>query len=260
MGFQRAVSIGAMRAASSSNDFLTSIIPQLPTPQVPGALPAMTRELNAASRVLMPMDVVIVWGIGDFGATYSCSSYYDPSSPWYNVFYGLYAMRSYKSDGSAWGYTNKGQPNFDEFLQLAAVDYNYLTGAQFGCPPNMMCFSATSTLKGSDNGWDVADVTAQIPSGLHDPTQHAANPGNYLAFGIPDPSFLNGRSSYEPVQMCGRFYMRRLSVPAGTPPSTLAWGTACPNTNAGRNLRETIMQALGKVYLQLGSSHGTGSP
>ncbi|HXQ20145.1 MAG TPA: hypothetical protein VN812_00630 [Candidatus Acidoferrales bacterium] len=200
------------------------------------------------------MDLVIVWGIGDFGTTYSCSSYYDPSSPWYNVFYGLYAMRSYKRDGSAWGYTNTGQPNFDEFLQVAAVDYNYLTAGQFGCPPNLMCFAVECLTTGSDNGWDVADVTAQIPSGLHDPTQHAANPGNYIAFGIPDPSFLNGHSSYEPVQMSGRFYMRRLSVPSGSPPITLVWGTACPDTSAGNTLLNTIIQALGKAYLPLGSS------
>jgi hypothetical protein len=253
MGFQRAVAIGAMRASSSSNDFLAQVIPQLPVPQVPGALPAMTRELNSPSRMLMPVDLVIMFGIGDFGATYPCSTYYDPSSPWYNVFYGLYAMRSYKSDGAAWGYSCKGQADFNEFLQIAAVDYNYLTAAEFGCPANLMCFAVHDVKQAKpDNGWDVADVTAQIPSGLHDPTQHAANPGNYIAFGFPEPSFLNGHSSYEKVPVRGRFYMRQLSVPAGSSPITLAWGTACPDTKEGQALLETIMQALGKAYMQLG--------
>jgi hypothetical protein len=78
--------------------------------------------------------------------------------------------------------------------------------------------------------------------------------GNYIAFGIPDPSFLNGHASYEAVPMRGRFYMRRLQLPAGTPPITLVWGAACPDTTDGRKLLGTIMQALKKAYLQLGSS------
>jgi hypothetical protein len=255
MGFQRVVSIGAMRAVSSSNDFLAKIIPKLPEPQVPGALPAMTRELAAASRTLKPMDLVINFGIGDFDPAYRCSSYYNPASPWYNVFYGFYALRSYKPDGSAWGYTAQGKPDFDEFLKhVAGVDYNYFTGAEFGCPPEMMSFKAEIIPPNTcDNGWDVANVSAQVPSGLHDPTQHAASSGNYIVFGIPDPSFLNGHTSYEPVPMLGRFYMRQVTQPSDSPPITLVWGTACPNTSEGKQLLDTIMQALGKAYMKLGT-------
>jgi hypothetical protein len=254
MEFQRTISIRAMNASSHSNDFMTDAKLPLPEPfsSVPGALGAMTRELIPASRMHMPLDLVILWGIGNFGSASQCSSYYDPSSPWYNVFYGAYAMRSYKGNGTAWGYTAQGQPNFDEFLQVAALDYNHFTAGQFGCPPNMMSFAVKGiTAEPRNSGWDIADVTAQVPSGLHDPTKYAADFGNYLAFGIPDPSFLNGHSSYEPVPVRGRFYMRQLS---GSPPITLVWGTACPDTSAGNTLLNTIIQALGKAYLPLGSS------
>jgi hypothetical protein len=179
-------------------------------------------------------------------------------------------MRSYKPGGAAWGYTGS-QPNFDEFLgEVAGVDYNYFTAGQFGCPPEMMSFKVQSVSQPqSRNGWDSVDVTAQVPSGLHDPTApplkgpppprshdapwYPANMGNYIAFGIPDPSFLTGHSPYEPVPMVGRFYMRQLSVKVEWSPITLVWGTACPNTAAGKALLETIMQALEKAYLQLGS-------
>jgi hypothetical protein len=254
MGFQRAISIGAMRAVSSSNDFMTTDAKvALPQPQVAGALPAMTRELNSASQMRMFMDLVILWGIGDFGSAYQCSAFYDPSSPWYNAFYGAYAIRSYKKDGTAWGYNAQGQADFDEFLQVPAVDYNFLTAAQFGCPPSMMCFAVKNVAKSPpDNGWDFADVTAQVPSGLHDPTQHAANPGNYIVFGIPDPSFLNGHSSYEKVPVRGQFYMRRLSVPSGSPPITLVFGAICPDPT-GNTLLTAIMQTLKPAYWKLGS-------
>ncbi len=253
MGYRRTLAMLAMKGKSSSNDFMSQANLPLPEPQVAGALPVMVRGLNTATQLHMLMDLIVLWGIGDFESTYECSSYYDPSSPWYNVFFGAYAIRSYKRDGTAWGYTAKGQANFDEFLQVAGLDYNFLTAAQFGCPPSKMCFAVDSVATDSKNGWDLADVIAQIPSGLHDPTKYPADLSTYIAFGIPDPSFLNGRGSYEPVQVHGQFYMRRLSVPSGSPPITLAWGTACPKTSAGNSLLEAIIQTLGQAYLPLGS-------
>jgi len=244
-----------MRAVSSSKDFMTDAKLALPEPSPPvaGALPAMTRELNSAAQLRMFIDLVILWGIGDFGSAFQCSAFYDPSSPWYNTFYGAYAIRSYKKDGTAWGYNAQGQADFDEFLQVPAVDYNFLTAAQFGCPPDKMCFAVKTIVPSPpNNGWDFADVTAQVPSGLHDPTQHAANPGNYIVFGIPDPSFLNGHTSYEAVPVHGQFYMRRLSVPSGSRPITLVFGAICPDPT-GNTLLTAIMQTLKQAYWKLGS-------
>lgn len=256
MGFRRTAAIRAMLGSSSANDFMAAARLPLyaPTPLeplVPGALPAMTRELIPWSKSLMPVDLVILWGIGDFPSDSECSSYYDPSSPWHNVFFGAYAMLSHKPDGTPWGYTAAGEPDFVEFLRIPALDYNYFTAGQFGCPPELMRFEVTGVNRQPqrDNGWDVVDATAQVPSGLHDPTQHSAVPGNYVAFGMPDPSFLTGRGSYDLVPMRGQYYMRRLSMPAGSPPITVVWGAVCPDTSAGTGLLGTIMQALRPHYL-----------
>ena len=95
----------------------------------------MARDEVPANRLMLSTDLVMNWTIGDFGRRDVCSSYYNPNSPWYNVLYGSYGLRSYKTDGTAWGYHADGSPDFDEFLEIAKIDYNFFTAGQFGCPP-----------------------------------------------------------------------------------------------------------------------------
>jgi len=253
MNVHRQLAIAAMQWQSKSNDFMAQAGKPMPQPPVPGALPAMVREMIPAQQLLMRVDAVILWGIGEFGNAL-CSSYYDPASPWYNTFYGAYAFRSWKPDGAAWGYDPQGAPQFADVARIAEVDYDFLTAAQFGCPPKLMCFDVENAIVGKPNqGWDPIDVFARIPSGLHDPTAFPANPGNYVAFGVPDEGFYKGRQSYEPVEMRGEFFMRVLSQPTPqAPPLTLLWGAVCPNTNAGEQLLNAIIAAMGPSYFPLG--------
>ncbi len=253
MGAQRDRAIAGMKGASETTDFMHDAGIDLPEPYVPGALPAMTREMNTAQDMRALMDVVILFGIGDFDSTDICSTYYDPSSPWYNVFYGAYAVRSYKRDGSAWGYDTHGNPNFDELLLLSGIDYNFLTAAEFGCPPPLMCFSATATSVGPRNGWDIAAVSAHVPSGLHDPTQHQANPRNYIVFGKPQPAFLQkvNQVSYEPVPVRGQFHMCPIKKAPIDQWITLVWGAACPDTEAGSQLLLQIVAIMDHDYAPL---------
>lgn len=250
MGYQRDIAIAGMKAASDTTDFMREVGIDMPEPQVPGALPAMTREMNTADNMRALMDVVILFGIGDFAPQRDCSSYYDPASPWYNTFYGAYAIRSYKRDGSAWAYHLDGTPNFEELLHLSKVDYNFLTAAEFGCPPSSMCFSATTTKIRAGNGWDSAEVSAQVPSGLHDPLRYPGNLRNYVVWGIPDPAFLKKAKgvSHEPVQMRGLFHMCPIKKAPIDQWITLAWGATCPDTKAGRALLRRIVGIMSKQY------------
>jgi hypothetical protein len=150
MDAHRNLALAAMQAmnAAAANDFMNQAKIPMPEPIAPGALPGMARETVPAEFLHMLVDVDMVFTIADFEPGYDCSAYYDPSSPWYNVFYGAYGLRSYKSDGTAWGYNPDGTPNFDEFLQVPKVDYNFLTAGMFGCPPEQMCFEGDESRAG----------------------------------------------------------------------------------------------------------------
>ena len=241
-----------MKAISTrfGDDFMQRAGVPMPDPVVPGALPATVRETVPASLLNMLVDVAMIWTLGDFPSGNDCSLYFDPASPWYNVIYGAYGLRSHKRDGSAWGFNLDGSPNWDEFFQVSAVDYNFLTAGQFGCPPNQMTFEIHSRTTGIDHGWFYAQTVATIPSGLHDFRATLGNPEAYLLYGIPSPAYLTGgHQPYEPVAMRGHVFLRQMTF--GPYPISLAWGVTCPDTPAGNALRGSIITALAQSYLPL---------
>ena len=261
MDAHRNLAVAAMQAmnALAANDFMNQAKIPMPEPIVQptsglqGALPAMARETVPAEFLHMLVDVDMVWTIADYDPGYDCSSYYDPSSPWYNVFYGAYGLRSYKADGTAWGYNPDGTPNFEEFIRVPATDYNFLTAGMFGCPPSQMCFQVTNGVQGSRNGWDMIDVVAKVPSGLHDPAVSLADPATYVVYGVPDPGFLNGHPAYEPVEMRGLLFLKQMAhAPQPIPqPISFGWGALCPNTDAGNQLLSVIINTMGAQYFEL---------
>jgi hypothetical protein len=256
MGIHRDLAIAAMTAIEPPSGFDRNEfapVDDLPRPVVPGALPAMGRAFVPAAVFKLPVDVLMFWGLGDFGADDVCSTLYDPDSGWHNVLFGAYAIRSKEADGSAWGYGADGAPDFGQLFQIFSVDYDVLTAGQFGCPPQEMCFrvdqctTGTETAPGTSIVWDSADVFATVPSLLHDFRTTLRTPQSYMVYGVPDPRFLAGRQPFQPVAMQGRMYMRRVA-----PQVTLAWGTLCPVTDAGRTVLRTIIDALGRSYLTAG--------
>src|SRR5262245_24503570 len=157
MGAHRDLAVEALKAltlkSKRENDFMYQADILMPEVLVPGALPAMGREEFGAIKLHKHLDAVVVFTIGDYPNGIDCSSYYDPDSPWYNVFYGAYGLRSYKADGSAWGYHPDGSPNIDEFLEFAAADYNFLTAGHLGCPPDKMSFRKVNAIVNRKQGW-----------------------------------------------------------------------------------------------------------
>jgi hypothetical protein len=251
VGAHRDLARAAMLARQelATTDFVAAAKISMPLVIVDGALGSMMRETVLATEVHRLVDVCLQFTIGDYPDGQECSSYYDRDTPWYNVFYGSYGLRSYKPDGSAWGYDSQGTPNFDELLQIAGIDYNFFTAGQFGCPPAKMCFAAKVVQNGRKGTWDCADVEASVPSGLHDPRVSLASPDTYVLYGVPGTDLVAKGPAYEPVSMRGRFYMRQMQSP---PPSiTLAWGGLCPDTAPGQNLLNTIIAAMEKQYLSL---------
>ncbi|RYZ36494.1 MAG: hypothetical protein EOO71_31565 [Myxococcaceae bacterium] len=249
MGLQRELALMAMRGTPlpGRDDFLTHAGVATPVPTVPGSLGGVARECFDAFKLKHPFDLVVVFTMGDFPAGSACSAYFDPESPWYNVFYGAYGIRSYKADGGAWGFTTQGHPDIDEMLQVVRLDYDYLTAGEMGCPPARMCFQTLSVEQGREGDWHTADVTCVVPSGLHRLAEaQAPDLTYYTVFGLPDARLLDaGRPSYEPVRMRGHLAWK----PVGER-LTLAWGGLFPDTPEGQALRQRVRAAQVPLYVR----------
>lgn len=230
----RSRAIDAMHA-SIEDDFLKGAGIETPVPDVPGVIPAVGRRLNTALELKRRVDLLTVFRIGDFAG--GCSSCLDPQSPWYNVSYGAWGLRSYKTAGAAWGFTADGQPDYDELLDFALVDFDFLKAAALGCPAEQLCFHVESLTKGQAGIWATAELLATIPSVLH---AGASTP----LYGTAEASFSAGRKNFEPVAMVGKVFFR-----AAQPRLTLAWGGLCPATPAGEELLQKIVTEMSRLYV-----------
>lgn len=255
----------ATQVATKAIDFLARYGIATPIPLVTDAIPTHARVFFPSAFLGMACDVVVVWTIADYPDDRRCSRYYDPGSPWYNVFYGAYGIQSRERDGSYWGYRPDGTPDFDEIFEVPKKDYNDLTAGQLGCPPAKRVFRIRSYQAGRLGRWDHADVHCVVPSGVHrKPTIRSLgdwladyglrpdawpNPSYYLIFGEPDERMIPGTTeSYEPVEMRGDLFFRKVDERATDRPVTLVWGTCCPATPAGQQLRQRIVSALRARY------------
>ncbi|MFP2910944.1 hypothetical protein ACLESD_39095 [Pyxidicoccus sp. 3LFB2] len=247
MGLQRQLAIMAMNATPTpgKTNFLEEAGIPTPVPAVPGSIGAVAHEPFVAFDTKRMFDLLVAFTIGDFGAGAGCSEYFNPHSPWYNTFYGAYGVRSYKRDGSPWGFRRDGSPHVDEMLEVPQLDYNFLTAGELGCPASRMCFEVLDVAQGREGAWHLADVTCLIPSGLHRLEDAQAPDLTYYAlFGVPEEDYLaGGRTSYEPVRMRGRMYWRPVAERL-----TLAWGGLCPDTPEGQGLMRTIVEAMMPLY------------
>ncbi|MFY0526205.1 hypothetical protein ACN28I_24745 [Archangium gephyra] len=248
MGLQKELATLAMRATplpGGGDNFMAAANIPTPVPLLPGSIGAVAHEPFMARETRRSFDLLVAFTIGDFADSTGCSEYYNPHSPWYNVFYGAYGLRSYEPDGSAWGFHTDGTPNIPEMLQVPELDYNWLTAGALGCPPPRMCFRTEEVKAGRHRSWHVLDVAATIPSGLHY-LRDAVSPDlrYYAVFGLPGSEFMaGGRQSYEPVRMRGRMLYKQVGSNL-----TLAWGGLCPDTSEGQRLLSNVLDAMDTLY------------
>jgi hypothetical protein len=248
----RALAIAAMRVTqlASGYDFLRRLQIQTPVPAVAGAIPAHARVPFPETKTGLPIDLLVVWAIGDFyTAPVNCSSYYDHDEAWYNTFYGTYGMRSKKADGLPWGFDDdRGtKPDYQEMLEVPKCDYNVLTAGELGCPPAKQTFNVIQINTGMAGRWFAADVTVEIPSGLHGLYDAVnANALYYTVFGFPDSNLAKkAPSSYEKVRMRGQMFFR---LADGKEKITLCWGAMAPDTAKGQTLVGTIVATMMPLY------------
>ena len=246
MGVQRELAVLAMNTTPlpGQRQWLADAGIRTPVPLLPGSIGAVAHEPFLADDISRLYDLMVVFTIGDFDEGTSCSRYFDPRSPWYNVFYGAYGIRSHKPDGAPWGFRADGSVALDELLDVPALDYNFLTAGRLGCPPPRRCFRVEELVPGRHHSWHVAEVSCVIPSGLHR-RREAVSPdlSYYAVFGLPEEEWVSGRESYEPVRMRGRMFFK----PVGER-LTLVWGGLTPDTPEGQKLMGNVIEAMEPLY------------
>lgn len=246
MGVQRELAVLAMNATPlpGQSNWLQAAGVATPVPLLPGSIGAVAHEPFLAHDLRRLYDLMVVFTLGDFPSGAGCSSYFDPSSPWYNVFYGAYGIRSHKQDGAPWGFRQDGSVALDELLDVPWLDYNFLTAGSLGCPAEKMCFRVEEATLSTQGSWHTADVSCVIPSGLH-ATRDAVSPDftYYAVFGVPEPQWLTGRQSYEPVRMRGRMHFKPVADR-----TTLVWGGLTPDTREGQRLLGAILDSMAPLY------------
>lgn len=249
-------------------DFLAAHGIDAPVARVAGGLPGAARVFFPGAFLGMDCDLLVVWTIADFPNDRRCSTYYDPTSPWYQVFYGAYGVRARKPNGTPWGYAPDGRPDFEELFRIPRKDYDDLTAGQLGCPPAKRCFEVLDYTSRVEKPWDVAAVRCRIPSGVHHAASEAderaryeawlaadgvtvtgwGNPAYYLVFGVPDARMVPAdHPEYEPVTMRGELYFRHVAEVTGEA-LTLVWGACCPDTPGGTQLLGRIVTAMRRDY------------
>jgi hypothetical protein len=173
-----------------------------------------------------------------FNVCFSCGApkgvlregtYGDPTSPWFNVFFGYYQIDVIASEwGRPFGYLDaaSGAVNTDDVLRIGKADWNYFSNWMYGVPE--VAIAPNNTLTGArvevgprerigQRDWDVLNisqarmVSAYVSGKATDPKLEERGPYSFLwrmAFGCPKPRPEHPElSSFFPVDMTATLFM-----------------------------------------------------
>lgn len=171
-----------------------------------------------------------------FNVCFSCGKaspfgpgkYGDPSSIWFNVFFGYYEIDVPKAGwGRPFGYTADGQVDWDDILRIGKSDWNYFSNYVYGVPhkhirpwdrladPEVRT-SYLGREKVGKRGWDLLEIDgAQVVSAYVSGKDGKRlvdedlvfSPLWRASFGQPCPRPEQFEESFFPVRMKARIYM-----------------------------------------------------
>lgn len=165
------------------------------------------------------------WGKG-------CSRLFDETSPYYNSFYGAYAV-SGSTDGSPYGFHADGSLNQEEIAEVAKYDFQRLVLGDFGLAPRDRVFTWTASAEAEEGAAGEASETAAAASKqnlflgetgwqrvdadlLVNGCAHSADGfvRSYLQYGTPNYDISKtddeNKRPFTPVEMKGRIYAKYL--------------------------------------------------
>ena len=171
------------------------------------------------------LKLTILYNFPAFDLIKGCSRLYDPTSPYYNGFYGAYLVcrepGSASSDGSAdsagsaeetvpYGFLESGELDLTATAQVPQFDFQNLVLRDFGIGQEQMTFDWELSAVYEDmdyagiSGWTRVDAALTVSGVLHEKKGFCQS---YLQYGPPGYS-VGGTMDFAPVEMVGRVYGR----------------------------------------------------
>lgn len=142
----------------------------------------------------------ILYNFGAFELTKGASTYYAPSSPYFNSFYGVYAI-----------YEDSSKINLKRLEEVTAFDMKTLVLESIGCTSPQMDFTIQSIQEnvalGEYSDWTLVNADILVNSPVHFYTKDNPDYQAYIQYGRPPLTYFEGQS-YPLVQMLGRIYVR----------------------------------------------------
>lgn len=190
--------------------------------QIPGGLATPARDWYPLVMTFCPgegfgqfvgrpgAELTILYNFPAFSPAKGCSDLFNPSSPYYNSFYGAYVVQC--PEGPPFGFleTKEGDLTVDTAAMAKAPQYDFqrLVLRDFGLQTVDAVFDWTLTgvqdsvpYVGWEN-WTRLDASLTVNGAAHNPAGFAQS---YLQYGYPAWKTENPLA---PVEMTGRLYLR----------------------------------------------------
>lgn len=148
--------------------------------------------------------MTVLYNFGHFGPEDYHSSFYDIDSPYYNSFYGGYAVSL--ESGEAFAYDG-GEPLIEAMVKIPEYDMKFLVQQAFGNRSPVMTYDVTDTgyrVLPDGNEWFYFDADMAVSGALH---QYTRDYRSYIQYGRPTADELDV-PDYEVRPMYGRIYSR----------------------------------------------------
>ncbi len=147
--------------------------------------------------------MTVLYNFGHFPFYRHYSSYYDPDSPYYNSFYGAYAVKA-EDGGDPYGFP-KGIANIDEMGSIPTYDMERLVLISIGNSKPEFSYDVTSfeevELLG-ETGWYQFNADMKVSGSQH---IYEKDYRAYIQYGRP-PVYDEPIIDYEVIDMKGRIY------------------------------------------------------
>lgn len=146
--------------------------------------------------------LTILYNFPEFDLRKGCSRIYDAASPYYNSFYGAYALNG------AYGFDESGKLDIDVASRVPEYDFTRLVLGDLGMPMNKKVFSWKPSAIWEDvrfagyEGWTRIDVQMTVNGVAHQKEEYLRN---YIQYGAPG---YDVSEEFAPVSMKGRIYAK----------------------------------------------------
>lgn len=147
--------------------------------------------------------MTVLYNFGYFSPWERQSIYYDESSPYYNSFYGAYAVSH--ASGEAFGY-NDDMVDIEEMTDIATYDVTHLVLESIGSKNPKFEFTNINLKEAvlfEEEGWSVVDAEIKVSGSMH---SYQKDYQAYIQYGRPPHKEVV--EDYKMTDMYGRIYVK----------------------------------------------------